>query len=197
LSVGYVRVAPDLGTRHALQLGASYARHGSQQSFHEEGADAFVSEGSANLYGVQAIYKRFATGAYGKGSFAIQAEAFQVESDQTAVYHTDPLEIGVPVSLKQQAAYVQTTWGFAPRWSVGLRHAAAGINGELVEDGDKEDISGSRQNSIALTWQATEFSRLRLQANRNSVATDGSREDFNQIMLQYNMSLGAHGAHTF
>ena len=197
LSVGYLRVAPDLGTRQALQLGASFARHGSQQALHEEGADAFVSEGSANLYGVQAVYKRFATGAFGQGSFAIQAEAFQVESDQTAVYHTDPLEIGAPLSLKQQAAYVQTVWGFAPRWSVGLRHAAAGINGELIEDGNKEEISGSRQNSIALTWQATEFSKLRLQANRNSVATDTGREDFNQIMLQYNMSLGAHGAHTF
>ncbi|MDF1630500.1 MAG: hypothetical protein P1U78_11955 [Alcanivoracaceae bacterium] len=197
LSVGYLRVAPDLGTRHALQLGASVSRHGSQQAFHEEGPDAFVSEGSANLYGVQAVYKRFATGAYGKGGFAIQAEAFQVESDQTVTYHTDPLEIGAPLTLKQQAAYIQTTWSFAPRWSVGLRHAAAGISGELVEDGDKEDISGSRQNSIALTWRATEFSKLRLQANRNSVATDAGREDFNQIMLQYNMSLGAHGAHTF
>lgn len=197
LNVGYVRVAPDLGTRHALQLGASFARHGSQQAFHEEGADAFVSEGSANLYGVQAIYKRFATGAYGKGSFAIQAEAYQVESDQTVTYHTVPAEIGAPVTLEQQAAYVQTTWGFAPRWSAGLRHAAASINGELVEDDDKEDISGSRQNSVALTWQATEFSRLRLQVNRNSVATDAGREEFNQIMLQYNMSLGAHGAHTF
>ncbi|MCC1497033.1 hypothetical protein [Alcanivorax sp. 1008] len=197
LSVAYMRIAPDLGTRQALQLGASIARHGSQQAFHEEGADAFISEGSANLYGLQAVYKRFSTGAYGKGSFAIQAEAFQVESDQTATYHTDPLEIGAPITLKQQAAYIQTTWGFAPRWSVGLRHAAAGINGELVEDGNKEEVSGSRQNSVALTWQATEFSKLRLQANRSSVATDTGREDFNQIMLQYNMSLGAHGAHTF
>jgi hypothetical protein len=197
LATGYVRIAPDLGTRQALQLGISAARHDSQQAFHEEGAEPFVSEGSAELYGLQAIYKRFATGAYGKGSFNVQAELFEVRSDQTATYHTDLLEIGIPVSLKQRAAYASANWGFAQRWQIGLRSAAAGINGELVEDGVREDIGLSRQHSAALTWLPTEFSRLRLQVNRNDISTEDGREKFNQIMLQYNLSLGAHGAHTF
>jgi hypothetical protein len=43
-------------------------------------------------------------------------------------------------------------------------------------------------------WSASEFSRIRLQ-----LARDNSRmnEPDNQIFLQYIMSLGAHGAHTF
>jgi hypothetical protein len=43
-------------------------------------------------------------------------------------------------------------------------------------------------------WSASEFSRLRLQ-----LARDYSRagEPDNQVLLQYVMSLGAHGAHRF
>jgi len=198
LVTAFVRAGPDLGTDHGLQLGLSYAHRRNSQSLHEEGGgDVFVAEGDAQLYGAQAIFKRFATGAYGKGSYALQAEYFHFTSDQEAVYHSDPLELGLPLTLEQDAAYLQGTWSFAPRWQVGVRTAAAGINGSLEEDGDAEDVGLSRQHSLALTWYATEFSRLRLQGNHNDIATEDGYQQFNQIMLQYNLSLGAHGAHSF
>jgi hypothetical protein len=45
-----------------------------------------------------------------------------------------------------------------------------------------------------LDWSLTEFSRFRLQ-----YAVDKSRSDLtdNQLLLQYILSLGAHGAHRF
>jgi hypothetical protein len=45
-----------------------------------------------------------------------------------------------------------------------------------------------------LDWSGTEFSRLRLQ-----VAEDKSRADATdrQVLVQYILSLGAHGAHRF
>ena len=48
--------------------------------------------------------------------------------------------------------------------------------------------------SAMVDWSNSEFSRLRLQFNRESFAEDGHD---NQLMLQYIMSLGAHPAHTF
>ena len=50
------------------------------------------------------------------------------------------------------------------------------------------------KHSLMVDWSPSEFSRLRLQ-----FARDYSRmnEPDNQIFLQYIMSLGAHGAHTF
>jgi hypothetical protein len=43
-------------------------------------------------------------------------------------------------------------------------------------------------------WSPSEFSRIRLQ-----IARDDSRQGQpdNQVFLQYIVSLGAHGAHTF
>src|SRR5690554_392122 len=197
LTTGYIRLAPDLGTRQGLQLGASVSRHANQQAFHEEGAEAFISQGSAYLYAAQAVYKRFASSAHGKGALSLQAEAFHFDSSQTATWHSDALQLGMPLSLSQQAAYLQGSWGFAPRWQVALRHAISGLQAEIVEDGAREKITPSRQNSAALTWQPTEFSKLRLQFNHNDIGSAAGRESFRQIMLQYNLSLGAHGAHTF
>jgi hypothetical protein len=45
-----------------------------------------------------------------------------------------------------------------------------------------------------IDYNPSEFSRIRLQ-----LATDRSRQDAtdNQVFVQYQMSLGAHGAHGF
>ena len=43
-------------------------------------------------------------------------------------------------------------------------------------------------------WSPSEFSRIRLQFARDYSRTN---EPDNQIFLQYIVSLGAHGAHTF
>lgn len=198
LTVGFVRFGPDLGTDHALQLGASIGHHSRMQSFHEEdGGEAFVAEGDGTVYGLHAVYKRFATGAYGKGGLTLQAEYFSFSSEQDATYHTDVDELGLPLEMEQDAAYVQATYGFAPRWSFGLRSAAAGIGAEFTEGTEKDALRISRQHSAALTFRPSEFSFLRLQGNRNDIGLEDRRKGFNQIMLQYNISLGAHGAHTF
>ena len=51
-----------------------------------------------------------------------------------------------------------------------------------------------KRNTLMVDWSPSEFSRVRLQ-----FARDYSRmgEPDNQVLLQYIMSLGAHGAHKF
>ena len=48
--------------------------------------------------------------------------------------------------------------------------------------------------SVMLDWTNSEFSRVRLQYNREELAQG---QDDDQIILQYIMSLGAHGAHKY
>jgi hypothetical protein len=45
-----------------------------------------------------------------------------------------------------------------------------------------------------LDWTNSEFSRIRLQYNRAELARG---QDDDQFMLQYIMSIGAHGAHKY
>lgn len=198
VAVLFARTGPDLGVRHALQFGASWAHQRSSGTWLED--DLAASKGDSDLYGLQFVYKRFADGAYDAGRLSVQGEWFLLDTDERIALSTDPLLLGLPVRRREQAAYLQATWGFAPRWSAGVRTAVAGLDADEREADHSHEVDPSYQHSLALTWQATEFSRVRLQFTHNDLAGDddhGHGEQFNQVMLQYSLSLGAHGAHAF
>ena len=75
--------------------------------------------------------------------------------------------------------YAQAVYGFARRWNAGVRI----------------DHVGHAERAMAMVaWMPTEFSRIRLQWSRGD---DDAGEAFDQVFLQWQMSLGAHGAHAF
>lgn len=201
---GFFKIAPDLGAASALQLGVNVALHKSQQEAHEE-LDAldnieaiFYANGEATLLGLEAVYKRAATGRYGQGALRVQAEYLLLDKDMTVAYHTDPLEIGGALTGTQDGFYVQGSYGFAPRWDAGLRYDVTGLTNELTEGGVTASFADSSRISAALTFRASEYSFLRLQlANADITDASGLNENITQVMLQFDMSLGAHGAHAF
>jgi hypothetical protein len=97
----------------------------------------------------------------------------------------------------QSGWYVLGVYKFHPYWRIGLRTEQLdpgtpdyGVNSAaFATDGYRP-----RKNSVMLDFSPSEFSRLRLQ-----LAQDRSREGLTdrQIFLQYQMSLGAHGAHGY
>lgn len=201
---GFFKFAPDLGTDHAVQFGLNYALHKSQQEAHEE-LDAndnleaaFYAHGEATLVGLEAVYKRAATGRYGKGALRVQAEWLKLEKDLNVVYHTDSAQTGAPLTGEQDAFYLQGTWGFAANWSAGLRWDATAMNAEFTEGGVTTALDESSRLSAALTWRPSEYTAWRLQVSDADITDEsGANETFTQVFLQFNMSLGAHGAHTF
>jgi hypothetical protein len=86
---------------------------------------------------------------------------------------------------------------FMPQWRVGLRHDR--LNSGSVSYGDNaanlaNTTYNPKRNSMMLDWTASEYSRIRLQLNSDQ-AREGVRD--RQIFVQYQMSLGAHGAHSY
>ena len=67
---------------------------------------------------------------------------------------------------------------------------AAGLAGSTL------DASGHDPNTISVMadWTNSEFSRIRLQYNREELSSGNTD---NQFILQYTMSIGAHGAHAY
>ena len=84
--------------------------------------------------------------------------------------------------------YLQATYKFRPRWRIGARYSRLHASPDMELERDPTAVAAM------LDWTNSEFSRIRLQFNRESLAEDGHD---NQILLQYIMSLGAHPAHTF
>ncbi len=109
----------------------------------------------------------------------------------------------------QSGWYMQGVYQFMPRWRVGLRTERldagspafggntgpnAGLMAGLLAGLVTADNYRPSKNSLMLDFNPSEFSRIRLQFARDQSrlgATD------NQVFLQYQMSLGAHGAHRY
>ena len=102
-------------------------------------------------------------------------------------------------SSRQSGWYAQSVYQFMPRWRVGYRYdrlSHGDVSSALTASSAPlllTDYNPSR-NTVMADWSLSEFSRFRLQ-----LAADKSRAGVtdNQVLLQYIVSLGAHGAHTF
>ena len=81
--------------------------------------------------------------------------------------------------------YAQAIYKFLPRWRIGARYSRLHPSSKMELDHDPTTLA------TMIDWTNSEFSRLRLQYTRESLAKD---EHDDQIILQYIMSLGAHPA---
>ena len=93
--------------------------------------------------------------------------------------------------LEDGGVYSQVLWGIKPRWVAGLRGEFAGGNNGLLDLASRADRVRVSPN---LTWYPTEFSKLRLQYNYDH--RDGIGRD-HSLWVQFEFTLGAHGAHKF
>jgi hypothetical protein len=101
---------------------------------------------------------------------------------------------GLPAeTLHDWGFYTQLQWGFVRRWTVGLRSEYVAGDKSACEDATAERAAETRV-SPNLTWYPTEFSKIRLQYNREwrKDAADGDA-----VWVQMEFMLGAHAAHKF
>jgi hypothetical protein len=99
--------------------------------------------------------------------------------------------------------YSQLLWGFARPWVAGLRYDhALGEAGtftlaDLSYSSRGDSLRDARQRySAVLTYHPSEFSKVRLQYNYDR-AQFLSEGDAHSAYLQFEILLGAHGAHQF
>jgi hypothetical protein len=106
----------------------------------------------------------------------------------------------------QSGWYAQAVYRFLPQWRVGYRYDRlhhGDVSNGIVDNGLGPTAAdfpllmtdhNPTRNTLMVDWSPTEFSRVRLQ-----LAQDKSRAGVtdDQVVLQYILSLGAHGAHKF
>ena len=168
--------------------------HGEEHHGEHEHAEFFsdgMFSGDARLFGIDFRSTWAPTGNAREREVILQGEYFWRK--ETGTYELAPEgdeEHGEEeyFDLTTPGWYLQGIYKFHPNWRVGARYS------RLIAPDEMELERDPTAFSAMVDWTNSEFSRLRLQFNRESVAEDGHD---NQIMLQYIMSLGAHPAHTF
>lgn len=102
--------------------------------------------------------------------------------------------------LRDYSSYTYLVWQFHKRWTTGVRYdygsATKNDAGQIVADDLDPDWLGERHRGSAnLTFLPSEFSRFRLQVERD-IPTWRDSQDW-AFMLDMEFSIGAHGAHAF
>ena len=198
------KFAPDLGYDHALQGGLFYVRSTQYQGLHEDEADepgdsTHALQGKSWLWGTEWVYKYDSGRAYGQGDLRVQAEYLYQVKDLDVVYHAArPAAVGQQRKFTEDGLYVQAVYGFAPRWEGAFRYDVVGLTNKL--EGPNVTIrewDSSNRWGLAVAFRPTEYSLLRAQFTRGDYTIGGEEESLDQFWLQYQLSLGVHGAHSF
>ncbi|MEX0730179.1 MAG: TonB-dependent receptor [Aquisalimonadaceae bacterium] len=202
LFTAFARFAPDLGYNHAVQFGLSGGHASTWQAGEEHGSGRLEAwDGTAWFAGADLVYRYDAGRGHGHGDWKLQAEYVYREIDLDYAEDDGGAITSFSDRSRQDGTYLQAVYGIAPRWNAGLRAEAVGMTNRSVEPGNGgfETFDPSYRYSAQVTFKPTEFSRLRLQTSYADYAVDDDHHGDGAwtAMLQYTMSLGAHGAHGF
>jgi hypothetical protein len=148
-------------------------------------ATTSVFNGSARVWIADAIWKWAPNGNATRTSLKLQGEILRSTRSGTFA-DGDGNPLAGPGA--QSGWYLQAVYQLLPAWRVGLRT-------ERLDPGSaKGDGLQPRKDTLMVDFNPSEFSRVRLQfAQDRARGGDPDR----QVFLQYQMSLGAHGAHSY
>jgi hypothetical protein len=153
--------------------------------------------GNTQVAIVDGIWKWAPHGNATRTNFKLQGEYLRSTRSGSLAYDVAGANISDAYNAVQSGWYLQGVYQFMPNWRIGLRTEQLdagspdyGINAAVMLGSSYKPS----RDTLMLDYNPSEFSRIRLQ-----VAQDRSRENQtdNQVFLQYQMSLGAHGAHGY
>ncbi|HZW75741.1 MAG TPA: hypothetical protein VFF43_19490, partial [Caldimonas sp.] len=153
--------------------------------------------GSTRVWIADAIWKWAPNGNATRTNFKLQGEYLQSTRNGDLVHDVGGANLASTYSVRQSGWYLQGIYQFMPRWRVGLR--AEGIDPGTPDYGANNGLIAlpndrSRKDSLMFDFNPSEFSRVRVQLARDRAREGGADT---QWFVQYQMSLGAHGAHSY
>ena len=189
----FVHTGDDIGESASYRVGLSHlwttAKNRSTDDIDATGAAVTdIFSGTDHTYIADAVFKWAPNGNFVERYLKLQGEFF-LRQEQGAFN-------GAHVANWQNGFYAQGVYQFMPRWRWGLRydqvHAnslGAGFAGTTLDNLN----ATPRRYSSMVDYSPSEFSRFRLQYNLDQ---SRPRTD-HEVILQYTVSLGAHGAHQY
>jgi hypothetical protein len=189
--------------------GVSYALGKSRLNLFdsEDEQQAFGFNGDTRIFGID-VYAKYIIDSYRYLSFQfeymnrdMEGTRYDLQNEEQGeeAHDHEAFEVEAnPFAKKQAGLYAQLIFRFHRSWRMGVRWDALNKN-DVRLAGDSLGYPGDlNRYSFMIDHNPTEFSRVRFQYNINRYGyLDGVPKHFNQFVLQFNMAIGAHGAHPF
>ena len=186
----FAHAGGDVGVENSWLAGVSMLKASTA------GADDGFS-GDETMYIADATWKWAPNGNTKDGGVTLRSEYFWDRRDGTVTtpeggYVVDPANplLNAPWTGDRRGAYLEAVYRLNRTWDLGYRFD------KLWDGGVNPYGTGldPLRHSAELTWRNSEFSFFRLQYSHDEPWRDKAD---NVILLQYDVSLGAHGAHKF
>ncbi len=163
----------------SLSLGGSFAT----------GSNGTSSTNRSNLYGADLFLK------YNPLKYGSSYQRVWLQSEFMYRQAETPEPEG---NFSDWGAYTQVVYRFAKRWNTGARFDFVNTNNNsFVPPPGGEGLFPTRKElryAWMLTFNPSEFSRIRLQYEFDDPSF---RSSYSAVFLQFEYSIGAHGAHPF
>jgi hypothetical protein len=191
----FVHAGGDVGTDSSWLAGVSVLKAGTRN-----GADGF--NGDETLYIADGTWKWAPQGNTKDGGVTVRGEYLLDRRDGVVnltqpasttaadVFALDAVALSQPWTGTRRGAYVEGIYRINRTWDTGYRFDKLWASAT----GPFASLFDPMRHSVMLTWRNSEFSLLRLQYSHDEL---GPNETDNALYLQYQVSLGAHGAHKF
>jgi hypothetical protein len=211
----YLKLGGDVGSSHAWQAGVSglwvdaHDREGGGHAHAGEDPAATSFSGDSTLAIADFVWRWAPQGNPRQRNLKLQSEFFYRDESGHVTVSEDAAPGLLDYDGTQKGWYAQAVYQFIPHWRLGLRYDWLSANNDLsaldlgsfadaadlvAASGLDSDGHDPQRWSGMLDWSPSEFSRLRLQYNRDQSRPDNTDH---QWTLQYLMSIGSHGAHEF
>lgn len=182
VQTAFAHLGGDVGIENSWLAGISVL-----QSDTVAAEDGF--SGEQTLYVADATWKWAPRGNTKDGGVTLRGEYFFDDRDGVHVDAAAP-ELAQAWRGQRRGAYLEGVYRINRSWDTGYRYDRLWADQDGPQASDHDPV----RNSLMLTWRNSEFSLLRLQYSRDEPNADDSD---NAIYLQYQATLGAHGAHKF
>lgn len=211
----FIKTGGDINMSSSWQLGSGYYASefdlreggGHDHGAEEESPDSELQGGEVDIRGIDFVYKWSPNGNPKERNFKLQGEYFERSESGRSVFSEGDNFSEADYHGDQYGYYLQGVYQFMPAWRIAVRYDFLnadnnislfennGISEEefLEESGIGGFVDDITRYSAMVDYSPSHFSRLRLQYN----TLDNGIEESKTITLQYIMSLGAHGAHTY
>ena len=157
--------------------------------------------GTSNILGADLVWKWAPHGNFYQKNFVFQAE--YLHRNESGIVSLAPcgsvVGCGGSSAYHDSAAgwYVQGTYQWRPQWRFGLRYDRLSSDNTLQGGYDPAGLLANgftpHRESAMVDFSNSEFSRIRLQYNRDQPGPTA----YNEVFLQYIVAMGSHPAHTF
>ncbi len=199
---GFLHLGGDIGIGGSWRVGLSHLKtNADQRATGEDVTTLFTGDSALSI--ADLVFKWAEDGNPAKQNVVFNAEYLHRKESGDLVF--DPAPGSNDTSTyrgTQDGYYAQLIYQFIPRWRAGVRYdwltsdntvgnPAPGTPLETLADNSFDP----RRTSVMLDFSNSEFSRVRVQYNRDETRPGGVVDD--QVFLQYIVSLGSHPAHQF